>query len=65
MPAKQAENIGNFQILRFWGRKHTPAHQSAYGNQTDEQMDSTDALSPSRCHERRLNNLTYLLIYQV
>jgi len=29
MPAKQAENIGNFQILRFWGRKHTPAHQSA------------------------------------
>jgi len=29
MPAKQAENIGNFQILRFWGRMHTPAHQSA------------------------------------
>jgi len=27
--------------------------------QTDEQMDSTDALSRSRCRERRLNNVKY------
>jgi len=28
----------------------------ATDRQTDEQMDSTDALSCSRCRERRLNN---------
>jgi len=29
----------------------------ATDRQTDEQMDSTDALSPSRCRERRLNKV--------
>jgi len=30
--------------------------------QTDKQMDSTEALSRSRCHERRLNkNMKYLI----
>ena len=36
--------FGKISILQFGNR------------QTDEQMDSIDALSRSRCHERRLNN---------
>ena len=46
--------LGKIAILYF-GDRQTDKQTD---KQTDEQMSSTDALSRSRCCERRLNNLT-------
>ena len=46
------------KLLSFWENRVICilATDRQIDRQTDEQMDSIDALSRSRCHERRLNN---------